>query len=54
MVRTKFSELRDLVVAKPGARERLNALRCTTIHEIKRHESSQVVATTDQPQADPR
>lgn len=30
MVRTKFSELRDLVVAKPGARERLNALRCTT------------------------
>ena len=29
MARTKFSELRDTVVAKPGAIERLDALRPT-------------------------
>lgn len=35
MARTKFSELRDDVVAKPGAPERLAALRAETLEEIR-------------------
>ena len=35
MARTKFSELRDVVVAKPGATERLTALHVDTLEEIR-------------------
>jgi hypothetical protein len=35
MARTKFSELRDAVVAKPGAAERLAGLRAETLEEIR-------------------
>ena len=38
MARTKFSELRDAVVAKPGATERLAALRVETLEEIRLYE----------------
>lgn len=44
MARTKFSELRDTVVAKPGAAERLADLCTETLEEIRlyelRHEES--------------
>jgi DNA-binding XRE family transcriptional regulator len=35
---TKFSELRDTVVAKPGAAERLADLRAETLEEIRLYE----------------
>ena len=35
MARTKFSELRDAVVATPGASERLADLRAETLEEIR-------------------
>ena len=38
MARTKFSELRDAVVAKPGVTERLAALRVETLEEIRLYE----------------
>jgi hypothetical protein len=38
MARTKFSELRDTVVAEPGAPERLAGLRAETLEEIRLHE----------------
>lgn len=38
MPRTTFSELREAVVAKPGAAERLDALRRNTIEEIRLYE----------------
>ena len=38
MARTKFSELPDAVVAKPGATERLAALRVETLEEIRLYE----------------
>ena len=38
MARTKFSELRDTVVAKPGAVERLAGLRAETLEEIRLYE----------------
>jgi hypothetical protein len=38
MARTKFSELRDDVVAKPGAPDRLGALRAETLEEIRLYE----------------
>jgi DNA-binding transcriptional regulator YiaG len=38
MTRTKFSELRDTVVAKPGAAERLTGLRAETLEEIRLYE----------------
>ena len=38
MARTKFSQLRDAVVAKPGAVERLAALRAETLEEIRPYE----------------
>ncbi len=38
MARTKFSELRDQVVAKPGAAERLAKLREGTLDEIRLYE----------------
>ena len=38
MARTKFSELHDAVVAKPGATERLAALRVETLEEIRLYE----------------
>jgi len=38
MARTKFSELRDQVVAKPGAAERLAKLREETLEEIRLYE----------------
>jgi hypothetical protein len=38
MERTRFSELRDDVAAKPGAPERLAAHRADTLEEIRRFE----------------
>ena len=38
MARTKFSELRDAVVAKHGAAERLARLRAETMEEIRLYE----------------
>ena len=38
MARTKFSELRNTVVAKPGASERLADLRADTLEEIQLYE----------------
>ena len=38
MARTTFSELRKAVVSKPGAAERLAALRAGTIEEIRLYE----------------
>ena len=38
MARSKFSELRDAVVSKPGATERLAALRVETLEEIRLYE----------------
>ena len=38
MARTKFSELRDHVVARPGATERLAELRRDTLEEIRLYE----------------
>ena len=38
MARTKFSELRDQVDAKPGAAERMAGLRADTIEEIRLYE----------------
>jgi DNA-binding Xre family transcriptional regulator len=38
MARTRFSELRERVVAKPGAGERLAALRVETLEEIRLYE----------------
>jgi DNA-binding XRE family transcriptional regulator len=38
MARTKFSELRTDVVARPGATERLAALRAETLEEIRLYE----------------
>ena len=38
MARTKFSELRDGVVAKPGAPERLATLRRETLEELELYE----------------
>ena len=38
MARTKFSELRDAVVARPGATERLAALRVETLEEVRLYE----------------
>ena len=38
MARTKFSELRDTVVAEPGAPERLAGLRAETLEEIRLYE----------------
>jgi len=38
MARTKFSELRDQVEAKPGAAERMAALRADTLEEIRLYE----------------
>ena len=41
MARTKFSELRDQVDAKPGAAERMAALRADTLEEIRLYELRQ-------------
>jgi transcriptional regulator with XRE-family HTH domain len=38
MARTKFSQLRDAVVAEPGAPERLAGLRTETLEEIRLYE----------------
>lgn len=38
MARTEFSQLRDAVVAKPGAAERLAARRAETLEEIRLYE----------------
>jgi DNA-binding XRE family transcriptional regulator len=38
MARTKFSELRNTVVAKPGAAERLASLRADTLEETRLYE----------------
>lgn len=38
MARSKFSELRDAVVAKPGASERQAGLRDETLEEIRLYE----------------
>jgi hypothetical protein len=38
MARTKFSELRDAVVAKPGASGRLAGRRVETLDEIRLYE----------------
>ena len=38
MARTKFSELRDAVAAKPGAPERLAGLRAETLEELRLYE----------------
>jgi hypothetical protein len=38
MARTKFSRLRDAVVAKPGAAERLAGLRAETLEDIRLYE----------------
>ncbi len=38
MARTKFSALRDTVVGKPGAVERLAGLRADTLEEIRLYE----------------
>lgn len=38
MARTKFSELRDSVVAKTGTAERLAGLRAETLEEIRLYE----------------
>ena len=38
MTRTKFSELRNTVVAQPGAPERLADLRADTLEEIQLYE----------------
>ena len=38
LARTKFSELHGAVVAKPGATERLAALRVETLEEIRLYE----------------
>ncbi len=38
MARTKFSELRKDVVARPGAAERLAALRADSLEEIRLYE----------------
>ena len=38
MARNKYSELRDAVVAKPGAAERLARLRAETMEEIRLYE----------------
>ncbi len=38
MARTKFSRLRDAVVAKPEAAERLAARRVGTLEEIRLYE----------------
>jgi hypothetical protein len=38
MARTKFSELREAVEARPGARERLAAKRAETLEEIRLYE----------------
>lgn len=46
MTRTKFSELRAAVVAKPGAAERLAVLRNETIEEIRLYEREQVERAT--------
>jgi DNA-binding XRE family transcriptional regulator len=38
MARTNFSELREAVVAKPGAAERLAVLRAETLDEMRLYE----------------
>jgi len=38
MGRTKFSELREAVEARPGARERLAAKRAETLEEVRLYE----------------
>lgn len=38
MARTEFSQLRDAVVAKPGAAERLAFRRAETLEEIRLYE----------------
>jgi predicted transcriptional regulator len=38
MARTKFSELREAVEARPGARERLAAKRAETLEEMRLYE----------------
>lgn len=38
MARTKFSELRNEVAARPGAKERLAAKRAETLEEIRLYE----------------
>jgi predicted transcriptional regulator len=38
MARTKFSELREAVEARPGARERLAAKRAETLEEVRLYE----------------
>lgn len=38
MGRTRFSELRDEVVARPGAKERLAGLRADTLEEVRLYE----------------
>jgi DNA-binding transcriptional regulator YiaG len=38
MARTKFSELREAVEARPGARERLAAKRAETLEELRLYE----------------
>jgi DNA-binding Xre family transcriptional regulator len=38
MARSKFSELRDQVTAKPGATERMAGLRAETLEEIRLYE----------------
>lgn len=50
MARTKFSDLRDAVVAKPGAPERVAVLRAETLQEIGVNnvpERGQTIATPD-------
>ena len=46
MARTKFSELRDSAVAKPGASERLAGLRAETLEEIRLYELRRAAAVS--------
>jgi DNA-binding Xre family transcriptional regulator len=46
MARTRFSELREQVEARPGAVERLAAKRAETLEEIRLYELRQVEAVS--------
>lgn len=41
-----FSELRDQVLARPGAAERLERARAATLHEIRLHELRRIEAVS--------
>jgi len=54
MARTKFSELRDEAVARPGATERLAELRRDTLEEIRLYELRHGEAISQAELAGPR